>query len=92
MATKAKGKKKEAKVVAPAEKEQKFDLNAMNKKEEFERKIRKFLKIVIGGLFCVGGAWLVIIFWQSFLQVFKQWVGVAVILVGLFVILLGLLD
>lgn len=66
--------------------------DAIQKKEESERKVRKALKFVVGLLFCVGGGWLITLFWQSFVTIFKQWVGVGVILIGLFVILLAMLD
>ena len=74
------------------EEKEEFDWEAENKKEEFQRKIRKMIKIAIGLLFCVGGLWLIALFWSDFLTIFKQWVGPGVILIGLFIILLGALD
>lgn len=87
-----KAKKAAVEVKEEKKEEPKFDFEAANKKEESERKVRKLMKLVIGSLFCVGGAWLIMTFWTQFLQIFKEWIGVFVILIGLFVILLGMLD
>lgn len=91
MVTKAKTTKKKPKEKVVEEKEE-FDWEAENKKEEFEKKVKKLIKIVVGLLFCIGGIWLIAIFWSDFLTIFKQWVGPGVILIGLFIILLGTLD
>lgn len=94
MAAKKAKKVQEVKKEEPKVEEKKEEINwdAIQKKEESERKVRKALKFVVGLLFCVGGAWLVMLFWQQFLTIFKQWVGVGVILIGLFIILLATLD
>ena len=81
--------KKEAKV---EETKEEFDWDAEYKKDAFERKVKKLIKITIGLLFCVGGIWLTAIFWQNFVGLFKEWVGPVVVLVGLFVLLLAALD
>ena len=69
-----------------------YNFDAEMKREEYERKLKKWIKIFIGALFCVGGAWLIVLFWPHFVTIFKQWIGVFVILIGLFIILLGALD
>lgn len=81
--------KKRAKV---EETKEEFDWDAEYKKDAFERKVKKLIKIAVGLLFCVGGIWLTVIFWQNFVGLFKEWVGPVVILIGLFVLLLATLD
>jgi len=72
--------------------EEKRKWAAQQKVEALERKVKKWIKIVIGLLVCTGGVWLIALFWQNFLTVFKEWVGPVAILIGLFIILLGMLE
>jgi len=89
MATKKVTKPKVEKTV---EKKEEFDWEAERKREDYERKIKKYIKFAIGALFCIGGAWLAMLFWTDFLRVFKAWIGPGVAIIGVFIILLGLLD
>jgi len=92
MVTKTKAKTKKKVEDVKETKEEKYDWEAEQAREASERKIKKLIKIVIGLLFCVGGLWLIATFWQNFLGIFKAWIGPGVILIGLFIILLGMLD
>ncbi len=78
-------KTKEVKVEAPK-------VDNFERRIEIRRRLRKLIKIVIGCLISVGGIWLILRFWQNFITVFKEWVGIVVVVVGLFIVLLGLLD
>jgi len=73
-------------------KEEEFDWDAEYKKDAFERRVKKLIKVVVGLLFLTGGVWLTAIFWQNFVGLFKEWIGPVVILLGLFVLLFAALD
>ena len=82
--------KKAAKAEEP--KEEVFDWDAEYKKDAFERRVKKLLKLLVGLLIVTGGVWLTVTFWQNFVGLFKEWVGPVVVLIGLFVLLLAALD
>lgn len=92
--TKTKKKTDTAKKLAETMKKEKEEREwaAQQKRDEFERKIKKWIKLLIGLLVCTGGIWLIAIFWQDFLRIFKAWVGPGVIMIGLFIMLLGALE
>ena len=83
-------KKTDKKTAEELEQERKWEEE--RRREEQERKIKKWIKIFVGLLFCVGGVWLAVVFWPHFLTIFKEWIGPGVFLIGLFIILLGILD
>ena len=75
-----------------AKKQEDVKWETQQRQENVEQRVKKLIKLVIGLLVCTGGVWLIAIFWQSFLTIFKQWVGPVVVLIGLFIVLLGLLE
>tara|TARA_Y100000310_G_C20284587_1_gene624235 strand:- start:133 stop:402 length:270 start_codon:yes stop_codon:yes gene_type:complete len=89
MATK-KTKEVKGKTAEELEQERKWD--AERRQEEQERKIKKWIKIFVGLLFCVGGIWLAVRFWPHFITIVKEWAGPGVFFIGLIIILLGMLD